>query len=86
MRVLFLSHLYPPMQLRGYELACKNVAEGLAARGHDVRVLTSWCHLPRPVDEPDWVDRGLDLHSHIHRRAPIRLSTSGICTVRSARR
>ena len=65
MRVLFLSHLYPPMQLGGYELACKNVAEGLAARGHDVRVLTSWCHLPRPVDEPDWVDRGLDLHSHI---------------------
>jgi glycogen(starch) synthase len=62
MRVLFLTDLYPPMQLGGYERACKNVAEALAARGHTVRALTSWCHLPRPADEPDWVDRSLDLH------------------------
>jgi glycogen synthase len=63
MRILFLTNLYPPMQLGGYERACKNVAEALAARGHTVRALTSWCHLPPPVDEPDWVDRTLDLHS-----------------------
>jgi hypothetical protein len=65
MRILFLSNLYPPVVLGGYELACSNVARAMSARGHEVRVLTTWCHLPRPEDEPVWVDRGLDLHWYI---------------------
>ena len=65
MRILFLSNLYPPEMLGGYELACRNVALAMSERGHDVRVLTSWCHLPVPLDEPSWVERGLDLYIHI---------------------
>src|ERR1044072_591766 len=41
MRVLVLSNFYPPHYIGGYELGCRDVVEGLKARGHDVRVLTS---------------------------------------------
>jgi glycogen(starch) synthase len=41
MRLLFISNLYPPHALGGYEMLCRDVAEALAARGHEVRVLTS---------------------------------------------
>jgi glycogen synthase len=41
MRVLVLSNFYPPHFIGGYELGCRDVVEGLKARGHDVRVLTS---------------------------------------------
>jgi len=61
MRILLLSNLFPPAMLGGYERACANVAAGLAARGHTVRVLSGWSHLPLPAGEPDWIDRGLDL-------------------------
>ncbi len=67
MRLLFLSNLYPPVVLGGYEIACANVARAMAERGHEVRVLTSWSHIPQP-DTPAWVDRSLDLHWHIPHR------------------
>ena len=41
MKLLFISNLYPPYVLGGYEILCAQVAEGLAARGHRVEVLTS---------------------------------------------
>ena len=41
MRILVVSNLYPPHHLGGYELGCQEAVEGLKARGHDVRVLTS---------------------------------------------
>ncbi len=41
MRILVVSNLYPPLYLGGYELACKDIVDGLRARGHDVYVLTS---------------------------------------------
>jgi glycogen synthase len=41
MRILFLSNLYPPNVLGGYERLCFEVASGLSSRGHQVRVLTS---------------------------------------------
>ena len=65
MRVLFITNLFPPVVLGGYELACANVARSMATRGHDVRVLTTWSHLPVPEDEPDWVRRILDLHWYV---------------------
>ncbi|HXY69862.1 MAG TPA: glycosyltransferase [Gemmatimonadales bacterium] len=40
MRILVLSDLYPPESLGGYEVAAREVAEALAARGHEVAVLT----------------------------------------------
>jgi len=65
MRILFLTNLYPPVVLGGYELACANVARALDGRGHTVRVLTTWSHLPGPNDQPAWVHRDLDMHWHV---------------------
>ncbi len=41
MRILVVSNLYPPQTIGGYERAMADYAEGLAARGHTVLVLTS---------------------------------------------
>lgn len=41
MRILFLSNFFPPARSGGYTQWCHEVAEGLAARGHTVGVLTS---------------------------------------------
>ena len=50
-RVLVVGLHYPPHHVGGYEVACRDVAEGLQARGHAVTVLTS--DLRRPgVDDP----------------------------------
>jgi len=39
--VLLVSNLYPPIQIGGYEIAARDVAEGLRARGLAVHVLAS---------------------------------------------
>lgn len=62
MRILFLTNLYPPLTLGGYEIACAQTAEAMRSRGHDVQVLTTWNHLPQAEKTPDWVHRNLDLH------------------------
>src|ERR1700730_16195156 len=41
MRLLFVTNLYPPNTLGGYEEVCRDVADGLRRRGHDICVLTS---------------------------------------------
>ena len=41
MRILFISDLYPPYYVGGYELRCQETAEEISRRGHDVFVLTS---------------------------------------------
>lgn len=41
MKVLFVTNLYPPNVLGGYERLCFSVAEAFAARGHEVGVLTT---------------------------------------------
>lgn len=41
MRLLFISNLYPPIYVGGYELICQEIAQALIARGHDLSVLTS---------------------------------------------
>lgn len=41
MKILFLSNLYPPNVVGGYERLCHEMATALAARGHAVCVLTS---------------------------------------------
>lgn len=56
MRILTISHLYPPHHLGGYEIACRGVVERMVARGHDVVVLTSDTHLDG-TDEPSSPDR-----------------------------
>lgn len=41
MRILVVSNFYPPHCIGGYEIGCRDVVEGLEARGHNVIVLTS---------------------------------------------
>ena len=41
MRVLFVSNLYPPNVVGGYERLCFEVASAFVERGHDVHVLAS---------------------------------------------
>lgn len=41
MKILFLSNLFPPNQIGGYEVLCSRVANLFAERGHEVHVLTS---------------------------------------------
>ena len=65
MRILFVTNLYPPVVIGGYELACAHTAQAMVGRGHEVRVLTTWCHLPQTSKAPDWVHRRLDLHSFV---------------------
>ena len=40
-RILTVSSLYPPHYLGGYELLCRQVMQELAARGHEIMILTS---------------------------------------------
>ncbi|QHC65935.1 glycosyltransferase [Rathayibacter sp. VKM Ac-2759] len=63
MRLLFLSNLYPPQVLGGYEMTCARVAEAMAARGHAVRVLTTPTYLP-PEASPVEVHRTLGLRTY----------------------
>lgn len=41
MKVLFLSNMYPPHVIGGYEALCQEAVEGFARLGHQVSVLTS---------------------------------------------
>jgi glycosyltransferase involved in cell wall biosynthesis len=41
MRILFISNLYPPEVLGGYEILCARVVASFMARGHEVAVLTT---------------------------------------------
>lgn len=63
MRLLFVSNLYPPQVLGGYEMTCARVAEAMAARGHSVRVLTTPTYLP-PEPSPVEVHRTLGLRTY----------------------
>ncbi len=48
MRILVLTNFYPPYYVGGYELGCRDVVEGLRARGHEVQVLTSTYKVNKP--------------------------------------
>ena len=41
MKLFFVSNLYPPDVLGGYEILCARVAAAFVARGHEVRILTT---------------------------------------------
>lgn len=41
MRILIVSNLFPPFYLGGYEILAEQVSRDLAAKGHDVHVLSS---------------------------------------------
>jgi glycogen(starch) synthase len=51
MKILVVTNFYPPHYLGGYELGCRDVVDGLRARGHQVDVLTSDYGFDRPVED-----------------------------------
>ena len=70
MNLLFISNLYPPHHLGGYELLCHEVATLLIARGHTVEVLTSTYGVtPEEPNEPG-VHRKLRLQRNVFHYHP----------------
>jgi glycogen(starch) synthase len=69
MRVLFITNLYPPSDLGGLEQRCKEVAEHLRQRGHDVKVLTSGPKLE--ADQREGVIRTLFLQADLNYYRPV---------------
>lgn len=60
MRILFLSNLFPPASLGGYEQWCQEVAITLRKRGHDILVLTSnFRRSGLDASDPKWIRRDL---------------------------
>lgn len=74
MKILMVSNFYPPHYRGGYEVRCKQVAETMQQRGHEIRVLTSVSGMPmnvlgqfaRPTEmiEGVRVDRWLDIYAY----------------------
>ncbi len=70
LRILFVTAYYPPCDYGwGYMTLCERVVDGLAARGHQVAVLTSTYRNGRE-SKPYPVYRNLPLDPDWHRRAP----------------
>ena len=65
MKILIISAVYPPPYVGGYELACKDIAEGLANRGHDVIILTSSYEMRREAAYNENVKRELNFFLEI---------------------
>jgi glycosyltransferase involved in cell wall biosynthesis len=74
MKILVISNLYPPHGVGGYEQNCRTMSDQLAARGHEIRVLTSNHREPnKPEISDPHVFRDLRIHGffghpwlHIH--------------------
>ena len=61
MKILFISNLYPPNVVGGYERLCHQVAAALGERGHEIHVLTSTFGERRDPIEGQTVRRALRL-------------------------
>ena len=75
MRLLFISNLYPPLELGGYEQWCQEVAGGFRARGHDVQILTSNYRANELTSWETNVHRRLHLQADIHHYEPLHFLT-----------
>lgn len=53
MKILVITNLYPPHEIGGYELRCRDACDRLKACGHDVHVLTSDHHIAGRVEIPE---------------------------------
>lgn len=89
MRILFVSNLYPPHYLGGYELGCYDVAKGLSAKGHDVRVLTSTYGVNAPEGDGQvyrWLELDLNWKPEPLRKHAIRLLRKEVRNQKAFRR
>ena len=70
MNILFVSNLYPPHVLGGYEMLCQEVATQLCVRGHEIRILTSDYGVDDLEDDAVRIERVLRLESDIYHYHP----------------
>lgn len=71
MRILFITNYYPPSRYGwGYMQLCEEVADGLAARGHEIAVLTSTQRDDSEIDHPYPVHRLLTIEPDWHSPRP----------------
>lgn len=71
MRILFLSNLYPPHDLGGWEQQCQEVVDRLQARGHICHVLTSRHGVRGRPPSEEGVTRALYLQADIYYYRPL---------------
>lgn len=63
MKILVISNLYPPHEIGGYEIRCRDVCDRLQASGHEIRILTSDHHVAGRSGPPQpQVTRKLKIH------------------------
>ena len=63
MKILVITNLYPPHEIGGYELRCRDACDRLKARGHEIQILTSDHHIEdRPAIPEPHVARKLRIH------------------------
>lgn len=63
MKILVITNLYPPHEIGGYEIRCRDTTERLRAAGHDIRVITSDHHVAgRSNESQPHVSRVLRIH------------------------
>ncbi|MCK5215599.1 MAG: glycosyltransferase family 4 protein [Candidatus Omnitrophica bacterium] len=53
MKILVISNLYPPYDIGGYEILCRDTVEHMKRQGHKVIVLTSYYGLNSPNEDGD---------------------------------
>lgn len=62
MKILVVTDVYPPHHFGGYELGCRDVAEKLRFRGHDVKILTSTFRTHDNFERECYIDRSLQFN------------------------
>jgi glycosyltransferase involved in cell wall biosynthesis len=64
MKIAVITNLFPPYYVGGFEIRCEQVSRALAARGHEVVVITSTNGVDHPTVERDaiTIHRILDLY------------------------
>jgi len=70
MRILFVTNLYPPHTIGGYEMLCEEVAVQLATRGHSVHVLSSDYGTNRHDAQLSGIERALRMESDVYYYRP----------------
>lgn len=83
MKLLFVTNLYPPASIGGYEEICRDVADGLRAIGHEVMVLTSDVR-SRRIGVDDGVVRYLRVDEKFQKRPNIVMDLHNVPTVKAA--
>lgn len=71
MRILFITNLYPPCDLGGWEQNCQEIVQRFTARGHVCHVLTSSYGADKETPPEECISRSLYLEADIHYYRPL---------------